>query len=188
MRYGQREQFDMQAHGLGEGHSGDEFGPTALADLGGTDWASPDRGAGLEARIERFAVLGAPVNLECLLGYTPAAALRSARRWKQAVNDAFKRETLGAVPLRIGGGVKYLTGLEVNVYGGGSSYRVYTKGLRPKGRFWPGILVTPGSVILVHADPCPAKPGDKRSVNCGPNRTPYSVNWRGFFISLRLCG
>ncbi|MNY06432.1 hypothetical protein D3C86_1391900 [compost metagenome] len=101
MRNGQSQQLDLHAHGLGQGHRGDQFGTTALANLGGADRAGPDRGADLEARIERFPVFGAAVHLERLLGYPPAAALRSPGRGQKAIDHAFQGVALGAETLRV---------------------------------------------------------------------------------------
>ena len=95
----------MEAHGFGQGHSGDEFSAAALADLGGTDWAGPDGGADLKARVERLAMLNASVNLDGLLWDSPAAALGSPGRGQQSVDDAFQGVSLSPEALGIGWGV-----------------------------------------------------------------------------------
>ena len=95
----------MEAHGFGQGHGGDQFSAAALADLGGTDWAGPDGGADLKARVERLAMLNASVNLDGLLWDSPAAALGSPGRGQQSVDDAFQGVSLSPEALGIGWGV-----------------------------------------------------------------------------------
>lgn len=146
MRDRERQELDLHPHGLCQSHGSNQLSSTPFADLCSTDRAGPNRGADLEARVERFPVLGAAVHLEGLLRDSPAAALGCAGSGQQTVDHAFQSEpfppevarvdvldVLAAFRINLEAG--YLTGFVVDDLMSGLSFRVYTKG-RYSPRIW----------------------------------------------------